>query len=414
MMKKSSLLERCHVNTNIENDVFVGIRKKTTDDIFEISFPLGYHLSGNEKELRRDILSLLNVLSKFSDKKESEFYQGVDYRSNTEIPVQAYLYMIKDYFERGYYKERESHYEVLKKGKIDWRRTIKKQRPVVDENELYYLNYVVKKNSVSNDELITIVHKYCVYESFNKFGWLFTAYVPSNPKNSLTVKHMTAVVKAKIQDTFNDKNRQLFINMLAILNSVDLDTNNEFRYGTNRFEYVWEKMIDYVFGISGKEKYFPKSIWKLTNGEHYENSELEPDSIMMLGEKIYVLDAKYYKFGATGFSGHLPGTSSINKQITYGEYIAENTEISERGCKPIVYNAFIMPYDSKSNKFRIDKNIFAIGNAECDWKDGSKEYEKVVGILMDARYLIQLGARLDYNAIMELSTEIEKCVPNCK
>ena len=81
-------------------------------------------------------------------------------------------------------------------------------------------------------------------------------------------------------------------------------------------------------------------------------------------QKIYVLDAKYYKFGATKSAGDLPGTGSINKQITYGEYIAEQ-EIFKKvhGNNYQVYNAFLMPYATKE-----DKTIENIGLAISNWK----------------------------------------------
>ena len=171
-MTNNSLFDRCRTNTNIENDVFVGIQRK--DDYYEVNFPLGYHRSEDEKGLRKDILSLINVLAKNTDKKESEIYVGL----NQDVPVQAYLYLIKDFFERGYYKQRDTYRQVAKRGKIDWSRTIKTQKPLLQDNEAYYLDFVVKKNTINEDELITLVHKYCVYDSFDKFGWLFTSFVP--------------------------------------------------------------------------------------------------------------------------------------------------------------------------------------------------------------------------------------------
>ena len=65
------------------------------------------------------------------------------------------------------------------------------------------------------------------------------------------------------------------------------------------------------------------------------NAELEPDTTMLHDNKIYVIDAKFYKFGVSGNPGDSPESSSINKQITYGEYIATHeqtvSDCSERG-----------------------------------------------------------------------------------
>ena len=408
-MKTNSLFDRCRTNTNIESDVFVGIRRK--DEYYEVNFPLGYHRSEDEKGLRKDILSLISVLAKNTDKKESEINVGLKTDDPDGIPVQAYLYLIKDFFERGYYKERDTYRQIAKRGKIDWSRTIKTQRPLLQDNEAYYLDFVVKKNTINEDELITIVHKFCVYESFDKFGWLFTSFVPPEPKTGLTKKMMLSVVNNKLQNTFNDRNKQLFKNMIAIIKAIKDDSESEFRYGTYRFEYVWERMIDRVFGISEKEEYFPRTTWTLSGGVKHNNAFLEPDTIMLLNGKVYVLDAKYYKFGWSGAPGHLPESTSINKQITYGEYIAEEQRFMKDGQHPIVYNAFIMPYDSSGNRFPTETPFHYIGAATSDWKGGDKKYENVLGILMDVKYLMSIDGRMDSTEILKLAELIEGNCP---
>lgn len=408
-MANNSLFDRCRTNTNIDSDVFVGIRRK--DEYYEVNFPLGYHRSEDEKGLRKDILSLINVLAKNSNKKESEIYVGLNRDDPTGIPVQAYLYLIKDFFGRGYYKERDTYRQIAKRGKIDWGRTIKTRKPLLQENEAYYLDFVVKKNTINEDELITLVHKYCVYESFEKFGWLFTSFVPPKPKIGLNKKMMIAVVNKKLQNTFNDRNRQLFRNMIAVIKSSKDDAESEFRYGTYRFEYIWEKMIDRVFGVTEKEEYFPKTTWKLADGRKHDNAFLEPDTIMLLNGKVYVLDAKYYKFGWSDVPGHLPGSPSINKQITYGEYIAKNEKFMKNGEHPTVYNAFIMPYDSKGKRFPTKLPVHYIGSAASDWKNGKKKYENVMGILMDVKYLMGIDGRQDPSEILMLAEFIEENCP---
>ena len=408
-MTNNSLFDRCRTNTNTKRDVFVGIQRK--DEYYEVKFPLGYHRSEDERGLRKDILSLINVLAKNTKKKESEIYAGLNQDDSAGIPVQAYLYLIKDFFERGYYKERDTYRQTAKRGKIDWSRTIKTQKPLLQDNEAYYLDFVVKKNTINEDELITIVHKYCVYESFDKFGWLFTSYVPPQPKIGLSKKRMLSVVNDKLQNTFNDRNKQLFRNMIAVIKEMKDDAESEFRYGTYRFEYVWEKMIDRVFGIPEKEDYFPRTAWNLSDGREHNNSFLRPDTIMLLNRKVYVLDAKYYKFGCSGELGHLPKSESINKQITYGEFIAEEKKFMKKGKHPVVYNAFIMPYDSQGQQFPTGKPIHYIGSATSDWKGGKKKYENVLGILMDVKYLMGIDSRMDSSEILKLAELIEEKCP---
>jgi len=80
---------------------------------------------------------------------------------------------------------------------------------------------------------------------------------------------------------------------------------------------------------------------------------------MIYKDKIYVLDAKYYKYGQTGNADDLPGSADINNQITYGEYIARHSQIpNER-----LFNAFLLPYNMASNKFRIETVFGNFGEA---------------------------------------------------
>lgn len=177
----------------------------------------------------------------------------------------------------------------------------------------------------------------------------------------------------------------------------------EYKYGTYRFEYVWEALIDRVYGIEGKAAYFPKTTWKV-NGKSYDNASLEPDTIMLKGKDIYVLDAKYYKYGATGRLGDLPESTSINKQITYGEYVANN--IVDNG---VVYNAFLMPFDSLGKLWEAGE-VIHIGEATGDWRENDKTYERVQGILVDVKYLMHITVREDSNEIFRLSECISKAI----
>ena len=107
---------------------------------------------------------------------------------------------------------------------------------------MFYLDFVTKKNSVKENELITLIHEYCVYESFEQMGWLFTRIMPEKPRIIKRDRIFRSVLKEKLANTYNDKNRILFRHMLAIIDfEGDRNSDKTYRYGTYRFEYVWEK-----------------------------------------------------------------------------------------------------------------------------------------------------------------------------
>lgn len=401
-MEEKTLNDRCSVNTNKDSDTFVGIMCEAGD--FSVHFPLGFVFSENEKELRREILLLINTIASTVGHKESQIKKETQEYDMTEFPIQAYMYLINDFYVRGYYVEREKQYQTAKQGRINWNRTIKTQKPYIDNNKVFYLDFVTSKSQINNNELISLIHEWCVYEAFEKMGWLFTNSMPSKPEIKFKEKLFRNVVKSKISETFNDRNRELFVNMLAIIDNNGSESTMNFRYGTNRFEYVWEKLIDRTFGISDKEKYFPKTTWLISGGKLYSNTSLEPDTIMVYKGDIYVLDAKYYKYGVTGNAWDLPESASINKQITYGEYIAETEKFKEfYGKNMTVYNAFIMPYSVKNNKWNSDKNMFYVGEAVSDWKSNDKAYERVQGIVVDVKHLMDFAARRDESEMKILS-----------
>lgn len=437
---RTDLAEKCYVNKK-GTDAFVGVRCQDGD--IRISFPLGYHLGDCEKEIRRDIVLLFAVLASHTKKKDSVLKGRSKTFEEMDFPMPSYLYLIRDFLSRGYYREREARYQVARNGRIHWGRTIKTRKPYIQNKDVCYLDYVIRKSQDKEIELITQIHEFCVYESFRWMGWLFTVAMPAKPRIKRKDKVFRQVLRDKIAVTCQDRNRQLFEHMLAIMDyKGDPLSEQNYRYGTYRFEYVWESMIDKVFGIAEKAEYFPATWWKLQDGPH-RNACLEPDTIMILGKKVFVLDAKYYQYGVTRDPGDLPESTSINKQITYGEYVtmlAGQEEFQRKHGKDIeVYNAFLMPYDARSSAWangaqdapgtastastaalgqfegeespggnhsveeKQDMRLRCIGEAWSDWKDGTEHYTKIKGILVDVKTLMGIHVRREESAMMKLA-----------
>ena len=204
-------------------------------------------------------------------------------------------------------------------------------------------------------------------------------------KAIMEVKTSIAILNAKLGNTNDDKKRNLFQAMKDMLQYMDEKTSEkQFYFGTDNFDYVWEKLIDRAFGEKDKEKYFPRSRWLLDYGKYKEKRPLMPDTIMIYNGKYYILDAKCYKYGWTGIPDHLPNGSSINKQITYGEYLEKYKGVDTNS----LFNAFIMPYNMDKNYFKLTSVVGNIGEAVGDWRENKKYYERIQGIVMDTRYLM--------------------------
>lgn len=413
----TELSEICVYNAKLEGKGFVGLHFEDGD--LKVLFPLGYRSANTDDERRKDILNLISVLGTFMDKESpADTSKAKNKKPESGFPIQAYLRVIADFFAHGYYHETETEYHKSLSGKINWNKTVKTIRPELMGDDFVYLNFITRKTQNNETALITQIHKYFVYEAFFKIGFLFCTYMPEKPQIKYNPNLFRSVINLKLSKTFSDRNLVLFNDMKLIMEYLDSSDSNKknFRYGTEEFEYVWEKLVDRVYGVSNKEDYYPHTKWHIAgkvfgdNDVDYKKSALRPDTIMLLddevGKEVFVLDSKYYKYGERRAAYALPGTDSIIKQIAYAEYI-ENTENEEIAVSEgNIYNAFILPYGA------IDGSLEVFGYATTTYvnKKDPRPYHKIYGVLLDIKDLMYHHARHDESKITLLANTIKEYI----
>ena len=272
-MNGNHLKDNCVVLKQKDKDQFVGV--KIDNKNVRVFFPMGYNLPKDDLELRKDILHLFNILYHLKDDNDSVLPdRNLDSHKTNKFPFNAYVEIIRDFIENGYYVENESVYKTDNKGNINWSKTIKCQKPLLQKNlinNLYspvYISFIVKQSNLNENNEINYIHQYCVYESFDKLGWLFTSFVPQKPNLTFNRKKFLSIIRTKLYSTNNDAKKRLFNAMIDVISFMDENNDeSQFYFGTNSFEYVWERLIDYTFGITNKDKFFPKAEWKLQKGK---------------------------------------------------------------------------------------------------------------------------------------------------
>ena len=425
---------------------FVGIRIE--NDRPKIYFPMGYRASKPSEDIcKQDFYQLIAVLN---DKSLQSYFTEEDLKkSQLDFPFYAYLSVLQYYLDFGYFVESETIYKKGFSGKISWPRTVKRIKPQVvkDEyghNQVVYLNLITRKTSYREDNLITLVHKFCVKESARLIGPLYgiSENEVEEPELLFDYELFAEVIQDKIAATFNDKHLELFHAMLKMVrylgnkeNRGEDGSENEPLFGVNTFAPVWEAMVDRIFGRLpqgvAKDKFNPHLQWndgcrdeKLDVSEEEivlndpKRSTLRPDTIMVMeygGEiaaasprndnaGVYILDSKYYKYGLTGFNSHLPGAESVCKQIAYAEYVETHwneilgldfsnaTHFQNDALPKPIYNAFIMPYcadaegaSASSATFQMKREGYIYG----DWKDRGQDYHKIHCVLLDMKSVMR-------------------------
>lgn len=413
-----------HSVTNEENNSFVGLRIR--NDEIHFHYPESYSIAdiSNKKSFRNDIINIIRTiaLAKSRTSTNNQSDNGLD--SSEQFAIMSYLWIIRDFISNGYYRNSEKIYRTNGKGKINWKKTLKTD-PIVSNGNIIYNNIVV---AVRNDcdDVITEAHKWCVFDSVRKIGWLFgisekSVFVPRTPKS--VMKKYVSAIKTELMRTFDDAKKMRLNHMLKVLVGIDdSDRTKEIVYGVDKYHYVYERMVDYIFSnVSNITKYNPNANWYLKKYDYkpFEASSLRPDTIRLESIKestddkkvAYILDAKFYRFGTTGNIKDLPTTTSIQKQITYGDNIVCN--LQKKKNIQYVYNAFILPYNKYNNTFGYKDDLEYIGFSESNWRKDELSHTRICAFLLDTKHLISTWSHGNCNEDIEkLIEEIGKATKN--
>lgn len=455
-MQKLNEICSCESKANSETE-FVGIRceKSKEDGALETSiiFPLGYFKDDSalrelpEEELRECVVNLFTVLSDPSLQEQihqdSSISTFAEEHGESEFPMVSYLNVIRNYLDFGYLDEKEILYKKGANGKINWGRTIKAVQPVITEDaqNLVYLDFIARKVSYNEDTLITQVHKFCVHDALVKLGFLFGIEPSEEPLLDFDYDLFCNAIHSKLAKTFNDRDLRLLADLARIVEYLaghkteDGKTADDFYFGVKKFAPVWEAMVDKIFGKLpqgvAKDKFNPHCEWDLSSrARGYENPNyaMRPDTIMWdeEGNRLYVLDAKYYKFGVTGSAADLPSSGSICKQIAYAEYVETHWKtilgVDSIVLQKPIYNAFLLPYcfDADNSQLPPDDGFETrpckmrfIGFCHGNWKNldarpgevDYRSYHRIAGILLDVRSVMK-----NYGALGEAQKTLATCI----
>lgn len=392
-----------------KSNSFVGIR--IDEGIVKVFVPRVFR---EDEDWKKDIRLFLKSIEISKTKNTENINKGSNNIDNA-WPIDSYLWLINDYLENGLYYNREKKISRSNSGKIEWKRTLQ-QVPIYSDGNIIYDQLITSKMTPAND-MITHIYKLCLRQSVDKIGWLFNYNFHIQIDQLVSIKEMIMRVRKELNETFDDIKRIRFNHMLNILKTTEGDNmlSSHYSYGITNYYYVFETMVDMLFdGIIGyeKKKYDPNGYWQLNGQNRFLASRLRPDTILKRNDKTYILDAKMYQYGATHDRSKLPETQSLQKQITYGDFVSNNLRDKN------IRNAFILPYnkllksfinDPNAMKYN-DSNLVYFGYAYVDWRDDEdfQDYDNIYAFGIDFNYLLNNYNKPDYEIINQFCEVIEE------
>lgn len=374
-MKKEIMFNSFRLTIS-EKSGFVGIRENLEE--IELCLPHGFNLPSDEKRMNYRIRKLLLCIEKARISTRINFSIKEDFIST--LPFSSYDWLIRDYIENNFFVQSEKISSTSGSGKINWKRTIS-GNPVFLDDRIYY-NELYKSSKLVFEDDFTYAHKACISISTRMLGWLYDGMIYTFDFSIERLKGISRNLRSIYSQYHDDRSKLLIRHLIKVIDSnTGASTLGGGKvFGTTKFEYVWEQMVFEAFNNVDKRNYNPTSSWNVL-GERINNSSLVIDSIYSSINTTYIIDAKYYRFDVLFPQKYpLPGTTDIQKQITYAEsYLSKHPNT-------IVKNCFLIPFSAEDSNCH---DFFkCIGFSKNSWREENLEYAKVHLLLVDMNYLL--------------------------
>lgn len=341
----------------------------------------------DEKEKKSEAKKIITLLKRI----RQDYVMG---GYNKELfQFYSMIWLILDYIENGYYVETETISKCGANGKINWKKTIKSNSIFFDGGNIIYRDFIRDKRKTDESRIITLIYKCCLDYSVKRLGFLFG--VEQVEKSVFSMEsdktYMSYCLTSELNNTFRDYKKQLINHLLTIINNVnDKHKETGFSIYDKEFEYVFETLVNNVFGTSNVKEHYNQYIYNL-DGIDFSASKLRPDTIMedVSHNTYYIVDSKYYNYGYTDNTDDLPQSSSIAKQIGYNHYLREKL-VKDKVYNKEVKSIFLLPYASKEQDKELLKYVGYAGS------DNNQEInDRVAVCLVDLKQLINTYLQKD-------------------
>ena len=216
-------------------------------DEYSVVTPYGFILPDTIHSVDREKVAFLKKYARCitkalaKDKTRRYLQENSDSKYN---PLSA-LNVVLDYVQNGPYREFETETVIRENGKIDFKKTISRIKPIVLNGEALYTRFAVSRKKMSAQELVNlaqgnVINHFMQHGGEILFGNLIHIAVPKIALNSGLVAQLR-IIKA---NSFNSRKQQLIQWIIDYIQGA----MNKKEIGSWQYSIVastlWEEMID--------------------------------------------------------------------------------------------------------------------------------------------------------------------------
>ncbi len=273
-------------------------------------------------------------------------------------------WLADDFLKNGLYRRTRSNFVVSGHGATDWQRTISRRTAYLSGGSAVYLDFITRDKVNDDFHFITRLHLAALKLCKRRYGAMLDLDDQVLERENVVSLEESALFEAgavhlarELRHAYSDRAiRLLGVLDLLLKNGHPASATTFEAYGTNHFEYVWEKICSTIIGndIAAWLHAIPSPIWQITSGHKEEAATLKPDIVRLyshMSEKFVLLaDAKYYTLKMPPDLAGNPGVGDVIKQLVYELVIVK--EALERGME-LTGNFFVFPQETQSKLISI-------------------------------------------------------------
>lgn len=324
-------------------------------------------------EPTNELKQILRVIEKYNSKEQIiKMYNESDYSGSFNY-LAITLYLLKDYYEFGIYRNDKNVIEINGEGSVLWDKTINETFMLISNNKPYYIELKTKKNKDDNLDFFTRLHQIILtkaskefesYDILSLFDLSGVDLTEEKLEDLGDIEYISNRIQEELNVEFYTRKQNLLKLFYTYLNrkSSIYDIDCLSLYGTQNFNMIWEKACANIFNnqlhiepkdIDKKMKCTESNValvdliekpeWTYTGNAAKDT--LRPDIITLFknnGKKLFIIfDAKYYNplLEKGKAPKRQPGIESITKQFLY--QLAYKKLITDN--KYEVNNMFLLP-----------------------------------------------------------------------